>query len=564
LPSPTLSISSFLLLDKASGDKCIEIHGNSVTDAQTRELLSKISSTQGFLILTHNGEVIGIIDPEKGVPARERRHKYVKSSVLVNLSTPKSDSSYGEKDLINLGKKYMSIDDRSAAEFYFEKVLDRLQKKLERYKETYLDQPMVERMIDLAELYYSYNDYDKSSVYYQNAWNYITKSIFHQEGFYSNDLLKVFGERGQLRKILRDLSEGSKKAGLSAISIEASTKLKSIEASTKPKLESIEDYTTRDMIAGASPVIFERYPYVEFPKQIPLNKTSKLRISITVDSITSNFPSFRIIASKTREFVPLVVSVTLTEPRLLQLIDVDSAVLHVPVKTTDSEPIEFLFRATTLGYQTIILQFYNPQQQMYIGEFSITTQVVPTTVDIAEKDSDTRYDLWDIKPSDMTPSQISLDNLTIEIRESKKYGEYQFDFYILSSDIDNEYYPRKYIASLPLKQKPEQEIRAIIHDIEKMIKYPLDLEESLSKKGLNLYESLFPNEVKDRYWNIKDKITYTYFLRNHGSHGKYLSLGKIRKVESIFFVNNIALRGGQLNHTIIMINSPLKDFKSKE
>jgi hypothetical protein len=89
--------------------------------------------------------------------------------------------------------------------------------------------------------------------------------------------------------------------------------------------------------------------------------------------------------------------------------------------------------------------------------------------------------------------------------ESKKYGEYQFDFYILSSDIDNEYYPRKYIASLPLKQKP-QEIRAIIRDIEKMIKYPLDMEESLSKKGLNLYESLFPNEVKDRYWNIKDKI----------------------------------------------------------
>lgn len=45
-----------------------------------------------------------------------------------------------------------------------------------------------------------------------------------------------------------------------------------------------------------------------------------------------------------------------------------------------------------------------------------------------------------------------------------------------------------------------------IHDIETMIKYPLDLEESLSKKGLNLYESLFPKEVKDRYWNIEDKI----------------------------------------------------------
>jgi hypothetical protein len=157
--------------------------------------------------------------------------------------------------------------------------------------------------------------------------------------------------------------------------------------------------------------MIERYPYVEFPKRIPLDKTSKLRISITADSIAYNFPSFRIIASKTQEFVPLEVSVTLIEPRLLQLIDVDSAVLHVPVKNSDSEPIEFLFRATTLGYQTIILQFYNPQQQMYIGEFSITTQIVPTTVDIAEEDSDTRYDLREIKPSNMTPSQIS-DNLT--------------------------------------------------------------------------------------------------------------------------------------------------------
>ena len=76
-----------------------------------------------------------------------------------------------------------------------------------------------------------------------------------------------------------------------------------------------------------------------------------------------------------------------------------------------------------------------------------------------------------------------------------------FSFYLEILIVST--YPCKYIASLPLKREPEKEIRAIINDIEKLIKHPLDLEDSLSNKGYNLYDNLFPNQVKEEY---RDKI----------------------------------------------------------
>jgi len=251
----------------------------------------------------------------------------------------------------------------------------------------------------------------------------------------------------------------------------------------------------------------ERYPYVVFPKMLSVGEVTKLIINIKVNPPSGSIEPLKIFANKYQQFVPLVISISLQEPRVIELIDNDNAIIHIPVTPIDSKPIEFSFRAKKEGYQTILLEFYNPQQQMYVGQLTIKTQIISTT-DKAEQHSATRYDLWNINPANLSVSsqQMILDNLTLEIRESNKYGQYQFDFYVLSSDINDQDYPRKYITSLPLKREPEQEIHAIIHDIENMIKYPLDLEESLSRKGMNLYDSLFPEEVKDKYWNIKEKI----------------------------------------------------------
>ena len=90
---------------------------------------------------------------------------------------------------------------------------------------------------------------------------------------------------------------------------------------------------------------------------------------------------------------------------------------------------------------------------MYVGGITIKTQVVSTT-DSSEQHSATRYGIWNINRVEMLASspQMTLDSLTLEIRESKKYGQNQFDFYILSSDVKDEYYPHRYIASLPLKK----------------------------------------------------------------------------------------------------------------
>lgn len=579
LPSPFSSISSFLKLNESNADRSITIAGDPLTDPETEHILSQVFPLdyydyskrleEDFLILLHDNEVIGVIDSRRDITLSRRNYTLKGLEITMRPSTwsmEPFDALNYHYDFTNRLKEmaslYLSQGDRLIAEIYYHKLLDMYRDKFGG------NHPyVVMSMISLADLYYSHNDDNEAINFYRQAWTIVKKNISRWQS--TDDLDSNIEYRLMaINGILRKLAEMLNKLGVDSTSRDiylmiffVESQIKKLEEINKKHIKKLEEfeselaeleqkrakleqngmrgYDVQRMHAydppalpppdylhllGIPPVsddepseiVLYRYPSVKYPATLPIGETANLIISISIQPLSTSRDPLTIIASKSKQHVPIVVSVVLIEPNILELIGDENAVIHVPIKSIDSKPIEFSVRAKREGYQTIILQFYNPQHQMYVGESIIKIHVVATRI---VQDSD-RYKSQDIQfLSTLSSDQISSDvvttaDLTLEIRENKRYGQYQFDFYLLSSNINNEYYPRKYIASLPLRREPEKEIRAIIHDIEEMIRYPLDLEESLSKKGYNLYENLFPKEVKDKYWEIKDKIKSIHLFSN--------------------------------------------------
>jgi CHAT domain-containing protein len=454
LPSSSLSISSFLQLNHQQGDRCIDKLQDSLTDSETKEIISRIYLLQGFLILVYKNEVIGIIDPQREIPRHSRKYTLRKLNIKITYS-----ASISYNILIELSEKYSSKGDESTAKFYIDKV-----------------------------------------------------DLYHSEDIMDSPTVKdVFPER-------KHVSYASYRAPEPML---ASKPISSPLARLlqKPSFLKYLKRPAPDRIVLSTASVIERRPYIEFSEVMAIDEITELVIGITGDSSTSERArmignkmkiignKLKLIGNKSLGFTTLVVSVVLDEPRLLELVnDSNAAIIHVPIESIDPRPTRFSLKANKTGHQIVRIQFYDPQQQMYIEELTLRIQIVMTKE--SKQFNSSRYYLSNTRETDVSTQvdKRSASDFTLEIRENKEGGHYRFDFYILSSNTDDKYYPRKYIASLPLKQEPEKEIRGIIRDIERMIKYPQDLEESLSNKGLNLYEFLFPTVVKDMYWDIKNKI----------------------------------------------------------
>ncbi len=407
LPSPFSTISSFLKLNENNSDRSISITGNPLTDPEAEHILSGLFPLKDFLILIHDNAVIGVIDPKKDVPVEDR--KYVLRGLEMTMSPPKEYyySSYFAidftKKLDHIASLYLLHNNHNAAEIYYRKGLE---VKQDNFGPDSLF--VAESMIYLANLYHSQNDVSQATYFCKQAWNSIKKNITK----WQDDYQIGYNQKNRLisiSEILRKLAEVLKKTGLDSTSRDVYLKIffikSQIEEITKKEQErldlkgsgSVNLITSDNIVSGihvgniggdaiigrnlkiGENITLRRYPYVEFPETLPIGKTAKLTINVTVQPSSTSTEPFNIIANKSQHEVPIVVSVIFVEPNILELIGNDNAIIHVPVRAMDSKPVEFSVRAEREGYQTIILQFYNPQQQMYVGDFEIKTHVVEAT-----------------------------------------------------------------------------------------------------------------------------------------------------------------------------------------
>jgi len=221
LPSPFSLLSIFLKLDKNNADKCIVAPGNSLDDPETKDIIAKLVSNEGFLILIHDNEIIGVIDTMRKKALSERKY------LLKELPEGSPMPSFYSPSLVNLERiasLYLSQGVYDAAQFYYNKVFDLY---LQRFGDNH---PYVVRsMIALADLYYSYNDPDQATYFCKRAWNISRENISKWQYMY---------ELGQepfmtVLEILTKLAASLAKIGLDSLSRDVYLKIYDIQFQIK-------------------------------------------------------------------------------------------------------------------------------------------------------------------------------------------------------------------------------------------------------------------------------------------------------------------------------------------
>ena len=245
----------------------------------------------------------------------------------------------------------------------------------------------------------------------------------------------------------------------------------------------------------------QKYPYVIFPSKIALGDVRSLRViikaikpePIQTPTISQAYSEIQI-TSKDKKEVSILIAVDPDNPNFEIQGDYHKAVI-VPVEEKDSNPVIFDLKAKKEGSANIKLEFF--QQGNYLGQLILLTSVVSTKLQA------------DITPSQSVAQDFELmrnlihdsSGVTLIIfqTESQPSGKYDIIFY-------SEGYGVIPAGSILLDHDPESKFHHIFEDIENTNLSPDEIEDRINDKGLNLYDELIPNDLKELYWKIRDNI----------------------------------------------------------
>ena len=237
--------------------------------------------------------------------------------------------------------------------------------------------------------------------------------------------------------------------------------------------------------------VLERYPYVRFPKKMALEDIVGLEVSIK-----ANQPLPTVDNKLAEEQVPIDVIISHGS---FEIIGEDYGTILVPINAKDSKPLIFTLRAKEKGTQNIEVKFL--QNGTYLGKLKVSTAVVDST---DERDpSLTEPALVDgywRSPVSRVPNP----DITLYIIE--KIPEEEYNILLTVGPIKSKQYPLKSVGPIKFKQNPESEFRAIFQDIENTNLAPNIIDDNIIAKGRNLYDKLFPKELKELYWEIREEI----------------------------------------------------------
>jgi len=178
--------------------------------------------------------------------------------------------------------------------------------------------------------------------------------------------------------------------------------------------------------------------------------------------------------------------------------------IDVPLAVIDSKPLIFILKPYKEGLNKIVIHFI--QLGIPSGKIVLETNVLPKS-GISQSDTESQFidKPWHfIKPS-------TRPYITLFIYEKKRSPDYQFDVLI---DSEKENYQLHPVGTKTLPHDVEKRIQFLFKDIENNI-LPTDrINNRLKGKGRLLYKELFPEELKNIYWQIKDRIRSIHVLSN--------------------------------------------------
>ncbi len=248
---------------------------------------------------------------------------------------------------------------------------------------------------------------------------------------------------------------------------------------------------------GLSAQTVTRYPDINFPGQVEVNKTYALKVAIVTEKReTANVAGDAALtitfeAGKTE--VPLSV-VVITDPALFKVEGDNRGVVRVPMGG-DSAPAVFNLIPQQLGKNSFMVEFY--QDNTHIGTSTVTTEVVQSVANTAAV------------PAASTAGSVRLQHkqeppdLTIRVQEMGVMGDKRFYMFILLSSIPELDLYFQEAGRIEFAELPTAYIQKLYGELNQWARGKRNQDEihrKMAHIGADLYTQLFSPELKEIYW----------------------------------------------------------------
>ena len=230
-----------------------------------------------------------------------------------------------------------------------------------------------------------------------------------------------------------------------------------------------------------------RFPDVSMREKVALRQKSTLRVAVTQEPVRKDVEAYGM-----RFAVPFGAKSTTVDVLVtaedFEIVGDDVQKLTIPVEG-DSIPIVFEVIPNSIGTKKIKVEFF--QNHKYIGGIAASTKVV-----MPGEDSDTRhlstYGVVAVEPRSNPP------DLTILITEddsSKDQMRYKFRLHAPQHGL----YYHAITEGLNFAGTPSKWVEGLYTELASLARTegPRDLAETLSTIGADLYDRLFPRELKE-------------------------------------------------------------------
>jgi tetratricopeptide (TPR) repeat protein len=335
--------------------------------------------------------------------------------------------------------------------------------------------------------------------------SYSTKRTEHPSGYSSpkqnttevNELQKSSRWSGTFSRLFRKVKEVKEEHYPSDIDIDIAAPLPTSQPQQYPTSSGTTIASTPSYKTGGESIYqnkITRYPYVRFPSKVALEDIIPLQVIIKAVQLPSHYKSTSITLSANAYETEIPVQVIVDTGSGFEVVgERYYATIYAPVGPEDSKPVIFNLKAKADGVQTVVIRFF--QQETYVGEIKIDVLVTysKAPVMVGEPKESTLNRL----PENVLQGP----DITIFIHEKKISPEFEYDVLIYSYDI-----PMKRMGPLRFPINPEKKFQMIFEDIENMNLRANILDRKIKAKGMALYDELFPESLKNLYWEKRDRI----------------------------------------------------------
>lgn len=241
----------------------------------------------------------------------------------------------------------------------------------------------------------------------------------------------------------------------------------------------------KDLAADTDTI--DRYPDISLPEKTVLNQPCALRVAVTQQPAQERFRELRMGLVVPREQEQTILDVLVTAAGF-EIIGDTYQPLVVP-RDTDSDPLVFQLIPRAEGEKTVKVEFFH--ESRYVGGVTMSTTVIPSRPLLQPADSIAQGRIT-VVPGALAP------DLTLLISEGRdETGRMAYQFKLHAPALGLYFYPIKDRLTFP--GSPASWMEGLYTELSTFTEATGrdQVAETLRTIGADLYEKLFPRELKE-------------------------------------------------------------------